>query len=185
AAALALNALVRRWRSHLALTQPELLVLFVMGAVATSVAMSTEYLVSALTYPYRFAGPDNRWAQVLLPHLPRWLTVSGADAVRDYWMGNARFTAASLRAWLPPFLGWGAFMGATVLAGVCLCALLRRQWTVHERLAHPITQIPLLMTEPGGALYRSPLLWLGFALAAGVNVLNALNMLYPNVPAFP
>ena len=55
----------------------------------------------------------------------------------------------------------------------------------HERLAYPITQIPLLMTEPGGALYRSPLLWLGFTLAAGVNVLNALNMLYPNVPAFP
>jgi Family of unknown function (DUF6785)/Domain of unknown function (DUF6784) len=179
------NAAVRRWRPHGALTQPELLVLFLMGALATSVAMSTEYLVSALTYPYRFAGADNRWGQVLLPHLPRWLTVSDADAVRDYWVGNAPFTMSALRAWLPAFLGWGAFFAALLLTGVCVCALVRRQWMVHERLAYPITQIPLLMTEPGGALYRSWLLWLGFTLAATVNVLNALNLLYPNVPAFP
>jgi len=179
------NALVRLWRPRLALSQPELLVLFVMGSLATSVAMSTEYLVSALTYPYRHAGPDNRWEQVLLPHLPARLTVGDPDAVRDYWMGNARFTGASLRVWLPPFLGWGAFLGALTVTGVCLCALVRRQWTVHERLAYPITQVPLLMTEPGGALYRSPLLWAGFSLAAVVDVLNALNLLFPNVPALP
>lgn len=179
------NAVVRRWWPRVALTQPELLVLFVMGALATSVAMSTEYLVSALTYPYRFAGADNRWGEVLLPHLPRWLTVGDADAVRDYWMGNAPFTAASLRAWLPAFLGWGTFFAALLLTGVCICALVRRQWMVSERLAYPITQIPLLMTEPGGALYRSWLFWLGFTLAAAVNVFNALNLLFPNVPAFP
>jgi hypothetical protein len=185
ALALLVNALVRRGWPRLALTQAELLVLFVMGALATSVAMSTEYLVSALTYPYRHAGPDNHWAQVLLPHLPGWLTVGDPAAVQDYWMGNARFTAASLRAWLPSFLGWGAFLAALLLAGVSLCALVRRQWMVHERLAYPITQVPLLMTEPGSALYRAPLLWLGFTLAAGVNVMNALSLLMPTVPALP
>jgi hypothetical protein len=185
ALALLVNALVRRGWPRLALTQAELLVLFVMGALATSVAMSTEYLVSALTYPYRYAGPDNRWAQVLLPHLPGWLTVGDPAAVRDYWMGNARFTTASLRAWLPSFLGWGAFLAALLVAGISLCAIVRRQWMVHERLAYPITQIPLLITEPGGALYRAPLLWLGFALAAGVNVMNALSLMVPTVPALP
>jgi hypothetical protein len=138
--------------------------------------------MALLVYPYRYAAA-NGWTETILPRLPRWLTVDDPAAVREYFAGNASlYRASAIRPWILPLGAWAAGIMALVLTTLCLSSLARRQWTEHERLAYPITQVPLLMTRPEGAVFRSALFWIGFSLAAGVNVLNALHLLIPVVP---
>ena len=55
---------------------------------------------------------------------------------------------------------------------VCLSALLRKQWVEHERLSYPIVQLPLAMTNPKGRFFKSRMVWIGFGIAAGINLIN-------------
>jgi hypothetical protein len=182
---LAVNAALRRWRPKVALAAWELLIVYVMASLGTAVGAWVEYLMALLTYPYRYPA-DASWATRILPFLPRWLTVSDPGAVRDYFAGNSSlYRWEALRPWLAPLGCWGLCILALVWTTLCLCSLARRQWTEHERLAYPITQIPLLMTRPGGPVFRSGLFWLGFAVAATVNGVNAAHMLWPAVPEWP
>jgi hypothetical protein len=41
------------------------------------------------------------------------------------------------------------------------------------------------LTEPGHRLLRSKLMWMGFAIAGGISLVNGLSVLYPNVPYIP
>jgi hypothetical protein len=68
---------------------------------------------------------------------------------------------------------------------LCVTILFRRAWTENERLAFPIVQLPLAMTEPGGKLFRERLMWVGFILAFSVGLLNGIHELYPQVPNWP
>jgi len=180
---LLVNGAVSRWRPAVALNRSEMLLLFIMASMGTSIAMLTEYLMSVLSFPYHYGNIDSRWSLSLIPYLPRWLTVSDPQAVKDYYLGNATLWRwPSLKPWVLPFLGWGLFIAALVWTGICLSALVYNQWRHQERLAFPLIQIPLMMTEEKATFYHSPLFWVGFALAAGVDVLNALNRLYPFIP---
>jgi len=74
-----------------------------------------------------------------------------------------------------------------VLIGMCLCisVLIRKAWTENEKLAFPIVQLPLAMTNPGGkseAFWRSKVMWGGFAVSAAIDFINGMHYLYPSWP---
>jgi hypothetical protein len=180
---LLVNGLFRsRFPAH-ALNRAELLLLFLMATMGTSIAMMTEYLMAVLAFPYHYGPLDTRWSAHLIPHLSKWFTVSDPQAVKNYYLGNANlWTWKSLRPWITPFLGWGLFIVALVATGICLSVLVYNQWRHQERMPFPLVQIPVMLTEPQAAFTRVPLFWLGFALAAGIDILNALNHAYPAIP---
>ena len=60
--------------------------------------------------------------------------------------------------------------------------LVRKQWTVHEKLAYPPAQIPLDIISNGPRVFKTPLTWVGFSIAVGINILNGINHFFPNVP---
>ena len=68
---------------------------------------------------------------------------------------------------------------------ICLNILVRRQWIERERLAYPIVQLPLEMTRPDGRLFRSKMMWLGFAIAGGINLINGFHFFFPALPELP
>lgn len=177
------NSIVRRFRPGLALRSPELLLLFVMATIGTSIAMQTEYMISMLAFPFQFRGMDGRWSAQLIPHLPKLLTVSDPTATRDYYLGNAHLWQwKSLKPWLTPFLGWGVFIVALVWNGISLSAMAFDHWRNQERLPFPINQIPLAIVEQNTRFYRTRIFWIAFALVGAINVLNALHAVYPMVP---
>ncbi|MBI3944368.1 MAG: hypothetical protein HY321_00455, partial [Armatimonadetes bacterium] len=177
------NALLRRKLPALALRRGELLLLFLMGTVGNGTAIMAEYLVAILPYPYHFASTDLRWSEDLLPELPKLLTVSDPDAVRAFYAGNADLWRwAALRPWLPPFLAWGLLLAGVVCIAISLSALVYGQVRYQERLPFPLIQIPLAMTGERVGFYRAPLFWIGFTLAAGVDVVNQLHMINPTIP---
>lgn len=178
-----LNAGVRRVLPRVAMSGVELLVVFVMVNVGTTIQMLAEYIVSQLAYPHYYQNLDKNWA-ALVQNLPRWLTVSDPQAGRDFYLGKANLWKwSSLRPWITPALAWGLFVAAIAWTGICVASLVYNRWRHEERLSFPLLQIPLMIAEPKTRFYRTWLFWIAFSIAAGINITNALHSLYPAVPA--
>lgn len=180
-----LNALLRRRAPRWALSQIELLCIYMMLCIGTCLASVDflDVLLPMISHPERFADPVNRYEQILLPHLPPGFAVRDAEALVGYYEGNSTlYTARHLRAWAGPVTLWSCV--AFLLLGVMLCMAyaVRRRWIDHERLPFPILNMPLAMTSADGVFWRDRTVWLGAGLAAGINLLNGISRLVPAVP---
>ena len=178
------NSLLRRVRPRWALSQGELIIVYIMLAIGTALAGldMLQVLIPVMTHGFWFASPENRWDE-LLSVAPNWLVVSQKTVLYGYYNGSETlYRWPIISAWLTPVLWWTGFVVVLVFVMICLSVLVRSQWADRERLAFPIIQLPLAVTEPATPIWRSPLLWIGFALAGGVDLLNGLHYLYPAVP---
>ncbi len=124
---------------------------------------------------------------VILPYAPDWLVVLDRVTVRGFFEGNNG--AIVWDGWLKPFRFWVPFGVALLFATICLAALVRRQWTEHERFTFPLVQLPyeLVRLPPSGG-WLPPLLtvrpfWVGFAVSASFHTLSGLQLYFPAVPA--
>ncbi len=185
---IALNLLLKKFLPKYVLTQSELLVIYIMLSLASGIAGHDclEILVPMLGHAYRFATPENEWSELFFNYLPRWLTVSDESALDGYYYGDVSlYTAGQIRAWIEPVLWWTAFIFALVFVMLCINVIVRKQWTQAEKLSYPIIQLPLEMTSPDLSLFKSKLLWIGFAVAASLDTINGLNSIFPSVPQVP
>ncbi|UCH33680.1 MAG: hypothetical protein JSV65_14065 [Armatimonadota bacterium] len=179
------NAGLRRLWPRAALTQGELLVIYAMLAISSVIAGhdGVQVLAPSLAWPTEFSTPENRWERLFGHHLRSWLMVQDDTALAGYFKGNSTmYTRRVIMAWLVPVLSWTGFIVLLLWVMLCINAILRRQWSEHERLTYPLAQIPLEITNPVGALFRSRLFWIGFGLAASVDTLNSFSFLYPAIP---
>ena len=140
------------------------------------------YYYGAHTYPL--------WETTFLQHVPTWFAPSAPQAVQGFFEGDSTVPWA---LWWPPLGAWLSFEFSLFVAGLCLVALLQRQWIRNERLSFPIAQIPLAMVgEPGpaelgraGRLPVLPLFWAGIFVSLLLGFLNALSERVPAIPAIP
>jgi hypothetical protein len=184
----ALNALLRRVRPRWAFSQGELLVVWIILSLGTAMAGHDmlEVLVSTISYAHRFATPENRWRALFFGALPERLMVTDADALRAMWYGGGSlYSPGNLRAWAGPVALWTLFFGLMLWVMLCLNTLFRKQWAENERLTFPLVELPLRITEEDGGIFRSRLMWLGFALAGGIDLLNTAAMSFPSLPHVP
>lgn len=180
-----LNSAARRVMRRSLLTQAELLAVYLMVCIGAAIACYDllPIVIQMMTHPFRVATPENRWMELFGPHLPQWLMMSDPVSLKSCYEGNSSiYIPANYRPWLMPSLWWLAFTMVLVYVMMCINVIVRKQWMDNERLTFPIVQLPLAMTEPSGAFWRNRLLWAGFAVAAGVNLLNGIHVLYPTVP---
>ncbi len=142
-------------------------------------------LMGVLPHGFWFATPENDWANLFHQYLPEWLTIRHPAAVRDFYKGESSFwNPVYISSWLRPALSWSALVLVLFFMLLCLNVIWRKQWIERERLAYPIIQIPLEITQTVGFL-RNRVLWLGFSVAATIAIVNGLNFLYPTVPRIP
>ena len=189
-----LNGLVARVRPRWAMCQGELLLIYAMLNIDSCMSSHDmgQILVSHLTWPYSQATPSNGYAQLFGNVLPKWALMPDKAAAQGYWLGNdTLYTYPHLAAWLQPTLVWTGFITVLLFVMQCVNVLIRKQWTDNERLTYPLVRLPLEITDaqPGGRgrtglpLTRNRLFWLGFILAAAVDLNNSLNYYFPNIPA--
>lgn len=180
-----INTGLKRISPRLAFTSPEMLVVYTMCAVGSSLA-GHDFIPSLLMcigHPWRFETPENNWAHTFIPYLPKWLTVSDSRVLKGFYEGHSSFyTDGTWQAWVGPVINWLAFVVVLMFVMMCINVLVRKQWIERERLTFPIVQLPLAMTEPAGALWKNRLFWLGFAIAFGIDLVNGLAVYFPNVP---
>ncbi len=182
-----LNMAVARRRPAWALAQGELLVVYVMVTLASALSGhdAAQVLVPMLSWPFRYATPANRWEELFHQYLPTWLTVRDPEVIKSYYEGGSTlYSWVILRAWAVPVFFWTLLIGTMLFVMLCVNALIRQQWSEREKLSYPITHLPVEFTRGGGeglvhGLFHNRLFWIGFSLAAIVDINNGLNLFYP------
>ncbi len=192
AALVAVNAALRTISRRLAFTRAELLLIYIMVCVSSGIVgdQFMAILIPSLAHPFRFATDANKWQDLLWPYLPAHATVSDPVAVRNFYEGGSTlYTMANLRPWLVPGLLWAGFIAVTQLMCLAINVIMRRQWTDYEKLSFPLIALPMEMTAPPTprrpSLWRNKLMWLGFAISGGIDLINGLHTYWPAIPIIP
>ena len=183
-----LNAVVRRFTPRFAFAPGELLTVYLMLALSSALAGhdTIEVLTPILAHADHFADNANDWATRVFPYLPSFLHVSDKPALKEFYQGTGTlYTAHNLSAWMIPVLCWTGFLTLLSLLMLCMNVILRRQWTVSEKLAYPLVTLPLEMVNPRTALFRDRIFWIGVLLSAVMEAWNGLAFLYPSMPMLP
>ncbi len=185
----ALKAVRREW----ALRPPELLVVFVMGWIAsTLVSNTTGYILGAIAAPYYFASPENQWAQFFHRHISQWM-VSGDDnsAAKWFFEGLPPGEQIPWRPWIIPLFWWLSLICVIFFVCFCMVAILRKQWVEKERLVFPLAEIPIEMVRESDsstllpAFMRGRVFWIGVAVPCAILVWNMFGYFNPLFPAIP
>jgi len=166
----------------------ELLTIYVMLTVGSVVTGHDSLQILVPSLVHGTWGPESEvgWSTSFVPHLPRWALVTDMEVVEGFYEGGqSMYTAKVLKAWAVPVLWWSSFVFALVGSLFLINTLLRKQWTENEKLSYPIVQIPLMMATKTKSLFRSKLLWYGFALAAAIDLYNGLATFYPILEPIP
>ena len=182
------NLLLRKLAPKMAFSQSELSVVYVMLCLASTICGHgfMQVLIPIIAHPFWFATPENEWRELFFNYIPRWLSVADKGVLKGYYEGESSFyTTEKLSVWLGPILTWSAFIFAMVLVMLGINAVLRKQWTENEKLAYPVIQLPLEMASRPANFFRNRLMWLGFALAAFLDLVNGLHYFYPAIPYIP
>ena len=181
--------LVKRWPRR-AFSRGELLVIYGMLIVSVGLAMQggIPYIVSATTYPFYMARPENHWQQMIWPNVPLWLRLGTLEANDWFWEGLPQGTPMPWGTWLTPMLAWGSFTVALMAGMFCLGALMSKDWIERQRLAFPLVDVPLSITGDSAqptlktSLLNNRIFWFGFAVPASISLLGWLHRLIPSVP---
>ena len=169
------------------LSQAEMLTIYLMVTLACVVCGHDllQATMCVLGHASWFATPENEWQSLFFRYIPDWIAVMDRGALTGYYEGTSNlFELDHIRAWITPVLFWSLFFSALTFSMIMLSAILRKQWIEHEKLSYPIILLPFEMTK-GGVFYRNKLLWIGFGIGLGLDLLNGINFLYPFVPSIP
>jgi len=183
-----LNLAFQRLNPKLSLNQAEMIVIYTMVVMTSTISGHTmmSFLMGGLTHSAWFATAENEWEDLFIQYIPDWLAVTDKNVLKGYFEGESSiFQAQNTKAWLMPILIWSGFITILWFVMICINIIIKRQWTQREKLAYPIIQLPLEMTKEPKAFFKNRLLWIGFAIAGGIDLINGLNFLFPSVPYIP
>jgi len=94
-----------------------------------------------------------------------------------------------LAHWKGPLAWWLPLLGLILLVQVFLAALMRRQWSDHEKLMFPHAEVVRALAEGSDLSARSrrvlasPALWIGAGVSGAVFLFQGLNNYFPTIPA--
>jgi len=186
------NLLLLRFRRSLALTTAELITIYAMMVVASAIPTMglTAQVIPLSTGPYYFATAENAWAQKIIPHIPQWLTPQGsaveAPVITDLYEGLPAGAQVPWSAWVRPLLAWLPMLLTVHFVMICMMVLLRKQWVDNERLAYPLTYLPLALAGAGSngwpVILKRSTFWIGFAIAFLGGSWVGLHNYFPAVP---
>ena len=180
-----INTLLKRYIPKAALQPSELLIIYVMLSIATAIFGHDLMLVMIQNLTaFWFASPENEWSILYGRHLPQWLSVVDEKALLSYYEGESTlYLALHLKAWLIPAAFWGGFLIVLLFVLVCINSIVRKQWTENEKLSYPVIQLPLELARGGTGLLGNRHLWIGFAIAGGIDLINGLHGIFPVLPS--
>ena len=187
--------LLRRRRGS-GLTQSQLLGVYValLAAAALPSCQFAGWLATITTGPFYYATSANHWEDAWR-HLPSWWGPRApveAEAIRQLYEGLDPGVRIPWGTWLKPLLAFGPMVIALYVAFLAVGVLLAPQWIDREKLAFPLVQLPLDLTQGGDgsphlwrSFLRSRLMWVGATIPIVCHTLNGLHRFLPTVPEVP
>ena len=192
--AIFVNALLVAIRRQLALSKADLVMAYVMALLAATVPTQAfvGYLIPVISGLVYYATPENNWVELFAIHTPDWVAPKDFQMVKDLHEGLPAGSPIPWEAWIEPLGAWYLFFMAISFMMICLSTMLHRQWSVNERLAYPMVQLPLQLIESNsgarrllGPFFRSRVMWLGFFVPFALLSLSGLNTYFPFIPRMP
>ena len=183
-----INILLGRINKKLSLTTAELITVYIMMIVACAIPswgliMNLLYFLGGIIY---YATPENKWEQLIHPHLKSYLIPQNKEAIRQFFEGLGKGESIPWQAWLEPLLWWFAFILVVYFVMICIATIFRKQWVEKERLLFPLTQLPLQMAQKDEGViapfFKNKLMWLGFAIPLVIHSINALHNYFHFIP---
>ena len=181
-----INPLLKKIFKGFAPTSRELALSYIMVSVATALAGHDiiRQLVPMIANAGWFATPENEWTELFFRFMPTWLTITDRGILQGYFEGDDTFWQEHyLQAWMWPIVAWSGLVIVLLFMMLCVNIIIRRQWVDHEKLSYPLTTLPVELLGNTSALFRNKLIWLGFGIAFGLEILAGLNYLFPAIPA--
>ncbi len=181
------NGIIKKVAPRSYLRPDELIVIYVMLVMSCAVA-THDFIINLMSMMPWPAWNAARWEDSMFPHLPKWLLVWDTNALKGYFTGNANlYSPAVLKAWLAPLAFWSVFIINMGWMMLCLSVILRKAWMEDTKLSYPIVRLPLTLTDQTieGKTKIPMLLWVGFAVAAGIGIINGLHTWFPDIPEIP
>jgi len=182
--ALLANTVLAIQGRNLALNRSELIVVYIMLIIVASLATMglCETILPVIAGVFYFANPENKWEELLFPHLPREILVDDGTGMQAFFEGFETATfAVPYHLWIRPMLMWGIFLLALYVTMICLVVILRRQWMDRERLSYPLVQAAqaIIREEDAGSIvnpfFKRRVVWAGAALPIVVGLFTGLN----------
>ena len=185
------NTLLKRFMPRFSLTSAELrLMLCVLwiGGLFVGYNWASQW-VGQMAGPRYLASPENRWEELIFDHLPWWMYPINAPRVLEgFYQGLGPDGSVPWGAWSMP-LFWSVTTALAITAiGLGLTALFQKHWVQHERLAFPLANISLSLTEGFDRrrgwppFVRTRAFWMGFAVSAFPVLWNIATYWVPGFP---
>ena len=181
------NLALKRVRPAWALQPTEFLVVYTMLCLASAVCGHDmgEILVPTLSHLDYYGPIEGRYGE-FRSLVPEWLVVKDSTALKSAYIGQESvFDPANFMPWLKPLGWWFLFILALCAVMWGLNLVFRKQWTENEKLAYPVIQLPMLIATQTRALLTNRLFWMAFGIAALIDIVNGINVLFPLVPGIP
>jgi hypothetical protein len=137
------------------------------------------FLIPGMGFAQHFSQAQPQWARYV-PAAAQLPVLQDGAAISDLYKGGA---AVPWLAWTVPILFWSAYLLVLAAIWIGLAILLHRLWIREERLAFPITVLPVQLADPKDDLLRRPVFWIGFAGPFVLQSLLALREWFPTLPA--
>ena len=181
-----------------ALSRSELAVVYIMAMLATSIPTIgfTENLLPIIAGLYYYATPENKWQELIHPHVPKWIAPQDMEAITYFYEGLPQGMALPWDAWIEPLFYWCLFILSFYWVSICMMTILRKQWVEYEKLPYPLVQVPLEMIQDEERkacgpnekcslvkpYFRNRVMWVGFAVPFLIGTANALSGYFPFLP---
>ena len=183
------NLPLKRFAPGAVLTQAELLTIYIMVAISCTFAGhdTLQNMFGSIAHPFWFATPENEWQELFFRYIPRWLTVTDSQSLKGFYEGESTFyLSRNLSLWARPLAFWGLLFLVMMFMMLCINTLIRKRWTEQEKLAYPIIQLPLGLSEDSGTkLLKNQMMWMGFSIAVVIGLINGIHFLAPQFPEIP
>lgn len=185
------NTALKAFVPKYSLSGTELLVIYSMSWIAGVIPLEgwAAYLVSTITVPTYYASPENRWETILFNLLPWWtLPDTNPAVIRPFFDGLPNHMGIPWSGWYQPVFWWLIISLAVLVAGICLCIMMQKQWEENERLTYPLAQFAVELTsgfdEPGRlpSLFQNRIFWAGFWVVFGVFAWNIVGYFFTGLP---
>jgi len=150
------NVLLKLIRRSWALSSSELILIYIMMIVASAIPTwgFVTNLFHILTHGFYYATPENRWEDIILPNLSRYLIPTDPAVSKYFYEGLPEGEGIPWGEWALPIAFWVSLIVVVYFVMISMMVILRKR----PSGARPISMIPRRSSPTGrrsSALYSA------------------------------
>ena len=85
-------------------------------------------LLPMLAAPSYYATPQNKWAELILPHIKPLILPKDISVTAPFFEGLPKGAAIPWGAWALPLFSWVIFLMVLYFVTICAVSILRKEW---------------------------------------------------------